>query len=186
MKKELKRKYLSNKYRQEIFFNTHNPKCKESKHNHTQRNHGGISKRRLKEDSTRSVSTSFVWDGKEVSLVPLKHVFNKPFKGEENILLDKPFEESEDMYEVIYLDEGELLDDVHSSKDQDLLYGGSNKLRDEGSLSCPTQDEDNEISSEVVCSFHGDELNQDLEMNFFQSRKIDIGVSQQLLLVHSL
>ena len=71
---------------------------------------------------------------------------------------DKPFEESKDIHEVVYLDEGELLDDVHSSEHQDLLLGGSIKL----------EDEDYEISSEVVCSFYSDGLDQDLEMNSFQ------------------
>ena len=42
------------------------------------------------------------------------------------------------MYEVIYPDERVLLDDVHSCEDQDLLLGGSNKLKDEVTLSCPT------------------------------------------------
>ena len=57
---------------------------------------------------------------------------------------------------------------------------------DEVSLSCPTQDEDYEISSEVVYPFHDEELNQDLKMIFFQLGEIDIGVSPQLLLLHSL
>ena len=97
---------MSNKYRQEVFFNTRNLKCKKSRHNHTQKNRSGTSRKGLKEDSAKSISTPFVPNGNEVSLVPLKPVFNsKPFKGEENILLDKPFEESEDMYEVIYFDE---------------------------------------------------------------------------------
>ena len=79
---------MSNEYKQEIFFNTLNLKCKDSKRNHTQQNHDGTSRKGLKEDSTRSISTSFVPDGNEVSLVPLKPVFNsKPFKREENILL---------------------------------------------------------------------------------------------------
>ena len=59
-------------------------------------------------------------------------------------------------------------------------------MEDEIFLSCPTQDEDYEISSEVVYPFHGEELNQDLKMIFFQLGEIDIGVSPQLLLLHSL
>ena len=51
---------------------------------------------------------------------------------------DKPFEKSEDICEVIYTDERELLDDDHSCEDQDLLLGGSNKLEDKVILSCPT------------------------------------------------
>ena len=70
MKRELKRKYLSNKYRQKNF-NTFNLKYKESSCNHTQWNYGGTLRNRLKEDSTRSISTSFVPNGNEVSLVPL-------------------------------------------------------------------------------------------------------------------
>ena len=81
----------------------------------------------MKEDSTRSISTPFQSNDNEVSLVPLISIFNsKLSKEEEDILLikkeDKLFEENEDMYEVIYPNEGELLDDVHSCEEQDPFY----------------------------------------------------------------
>ena len=58
-----------------------------------------------------------------------------------------------DKYEVIYPDEGELLLDIPSCEDQDLLLGGPTKLENEVSLSCPTQDEDYEVSSGVASFF---------------------------------
>ena len=62
------------------------------------------------------------------------------------------------MYEVVYADEEDLLEDVHPCEDQYLLLGGPNNLEDDTSLSCPTQDEDTEISNGDICfSFLGDD-----------------------------